>query len=162
MNTIIRINKERTILWSGDIRRWNAAGLRRSLVRFRLQRQGTEWRRIKRNQKSAVWFTNYISYQLRSEMEVRTYLKDKEIGKQDRDLVVNVWKSWIWSMTKTTEKATFAPSPHDERGLIVSNWEKRIKRFRDSGSIAFVYREMQFEVGYHTAEKRWSFSQQKP
>ena len=31
---------------------------------------------------------NYISYQLRSEKEVRTYLKDKEINLEDRHLVV--------------------------------------------------------------------------
>lgn len=96
MNTIIRINKGKGPFY--EVATSEGETLRVSedlLVRFRLLK-GKELseEELKEIKKSAGFdlglqqAMNYISYQLRSEMEVRTYLKDKEIEKQDRDLVV--------------------------------------------------------------------------
>lgn len=96
MNTIIRINKGKGPFY--EVATSEGETLRVSedlLVRFRLLK-GKELseEELKEIKKSAgvdlglQQAMNYISYQLRSEMEVRTYLKDKEIEKQDRDLVV--------------------------------------------------------------------------
>lgn len=96
MNTIIRISKGKGPFY--EVATSEGETLRVSedlLVRFRLLK-GKELseEELKEIKKSAGFdlglqqAMNYISYQLRSEMEVRTYLKDKEIEKQDRDLVV--------------------------------------------------------------------------
>lgn len=96
MNTIIRIDKGKGPFY--EVATSEGETLRVSedlLVRFRLLK-GKELseEELKEIKKSAGFdlglqqAMNYISYQLRSEMEVRTYLKDKEIEKQDRDLVV--------------------------------------------------------------------------
>ena len=90
MNTIIRINKGKGPFY--EVATSEGETLRVSedlLVRFRLLK-GKELseEELKEIKKSAGFdlglqqAMNYISYQLRSEMEVRTYLKDKEIEKQ--------------------------------------------------------------------------------
>ena len=132
MNTIIRINKGKGPFY--EVATSEGETLRVSedlLVRFRLLK-GKELseEELKEIKKSAGFdlglqqAMNYISYQLRSEMEVRTYLKDKEIEKQDRDLVVerlkelnliddkNYGESYIRTQVRMSDKGPVVISQH--------------------------------------------------
>ncbi len=165
MNTIIRINKGKGPFY--EVATSEGETLRVSedlLVRFRLLK-GKELseEELKEIKKSAGFdlglqqAMNYISYQLRSEMEVRTYLKDKEIEKQDRDLVVerlkelnliddkNYGESYIRTQVRMSDK-----------GPVVISQQLRKKGLKNpviQEVLPLYTEEMQFEVGYHTAEK---------
>ena len=101
---------------------------------------------------------NYISYQLRSEKEVRTYLKDKEINLEDRHLVVQRLKELNLLDDRTYGESYLRTQIRlGDKGPSVISQQLKTKK----GCLKKVIQEVmplyteekQFDVGYHTAEK---------
>jgi regulatory protein len=165
MITITRISKGKGPFYEVDCS--NGDSLRVSedlLVRFRLLKgkEVTE-EMLAEIQKSAGYdiglqqAMNYISFQLRSEKEVRTYLKDKEINLEDRHLVVKRLKemnliddrsygeSYLRTQIRLGDKGpTVISQQLKQKGLSEEIIQEVLPLYTE---------EQQFDVGYHTAEK---------
>lgn len=100
---------------------------------------------------------NYLSYQLRSEKDVRTYLKEKEIPLEDRNRIIDRLKDLKLVDDKTYGESYLRTQIRtSDKGPIVVRQQLRQKGLKDDliDQILPIYTvEQQFDVAYHTAEK---------
>ncbi|WP_029486725.1 recombination regulator RecX [Enterococcus gallinarum] len=165
MITIIRISKGKGPFYEVDFS--NGESLRVSedlLVRFRLLKgkevTEEELTEIKKSSGFDIGLQqamNYISYQLRSEKEVRTYLKDKEINLEDRHLVVQRLKELNLLDDRTYGESYLRTQIRlGDKGPSVISQQLKQKGLSEEviQEVMPLYtEEKQFDVGYHTAEK---------
>lgn len=100
---------------------------------------------------------NYLSYQLRTEKEVRTYLKEKEIERDDRDKIVIKLKeltlindlvygeSYVRTQVRISDKG---PQTISQQLKL-----KGLKPEEIEQALTFYPKDSQIEVAQHTAEK---------
>ncbi|MFV0559146.1 MAG: recombination regulator RecX [Enterococcus sp.] len=103
---------------------------------------------------------NYISYQLRSEKDVRTYLKEKEIHLEDRNNIVTRLKeldlindqvygdSFVRTQMRLSDKGP--------NYLAQQLKKKGLKEHVISQALTFYEEELQLEIATHTAEKTFN------
>ncbi|MGM0123831.1 regulatory protein [Enterococcus sp. AZ194] len=100
---------------------------------------------------------NYLSYQLRTEKEIRTYLKDKEIQRDDRDKIVNKLKeltliddliygeSYVRTQVRISDKG---PQTITQQLKL-----KGLKPEQIEQALSLYPKEAQIEIAHRTAEK---------
>ncbi|KPG69918.1 recombination regulator RecX [Enterococcus sp. RIT-PI-f] len=165
MITIIRINKGKGPFYEVETSEGEILRVSEDLlVRFRLLK-GKELTKeeIKEIKKSAGFdlglqqAMNYISYQLRSEMDVRIYLKDKEIDSHDRQLVIDRLKDLNLIDDKIYGESYVRTQIRiSDKGPIVVGQQLKKKGLKETviqEVLPLYTEELQFDVGYHTAEK---------
>ncbi|KAF1303851.1 MULTISPECIES: recombination regulator RecX [Enterococcus] len=165
MITIVRISKGKGNFYKVEFS--NGEALRVSedlLVRYRLLKgmelSEEEFQKVKKSTGYDLGLQlamNYISYQLRSEKEVRSYLKEKEIEAHDRDTILQRLKelkvvddrvygeSYVRTQMRTSDK-----------GPTVVKQQLRLKGLSEDliEEVLHLYTfDQQLEVAKHVAEK---------
>lgn len=165
MITVVRTTKGKNSFYKVEFSNGEAVRVSEDLlVKYRLfkgaELSAEDYRELQENihyDSGLQQAMNYISYQLRSEKDVRIYLKDKEIPLEDRHKIIARLKelqliddkvygeSYVRTQMRTSDKGpTVIKQQLRQKGLTDDLIEEVIHLYTP---------EAQFDVAYHVAEK---------